>query len=123
MTNNTKQLGVEFQTLGGESSFGNLNILELSIGQRFLKSGLAILGCLFLTLLMLGVPLLHFILVPAGLILSFFVGMRVYQRKELIASGSGPCPKCQGAVVIFKNAVSIVARSLRCSFLSTNFWL
>lgn len=107
MISNTKQLGVEFQTLSGASSFGTLDILELGIGRRFFRSGLALVGCLFLTLLMIGVPLLHFILVPAGLIISLVVGGRVFSRKELIAGGRGPCPKCQAAVVIFKRSLKL----------------
>lgn len=54
---------------------------------------LAAAACIF-------VPVLHFVLVPTGLILGPIVFLKFLNQKDQILSGTGTCPKCQSLLSI-----------------------
>ncbi|GEM_PF-649147 len=50
----------------------------------------------------IALPIVHFVLVPAFLLLGPIVGLGVLNRESQILRGSGLCPHCQAPFVIAK---------------------
>ena len=77
---------------------GEVTIELLSTGQRILKAvGMGLIG-LLITLFSVAIPLLHFILVPLGLILTVVLVNMTFRKKEIIAGGHGKCAFCNADI-------------------------
>lgn len=95
---------VQLKTRDGASRDGELEIVEFSSRQRFFRTfWRATIGLLISALLVL-VPILHFILVPLGVLLTTLVALSSFRVSKEIAQGRGFCPYCHGPFNIFRRA-------------------
>lgn len=95
-----RELTVMLRASDGRETRGKLTIRTLSWPARLGRGVRAAALLLLLTLLSIGVPLLHFLLVPLGLLctaIAFSVG---YSATEVVVDGSGSCPSCGHAVAV-----------------------
>ena len=77
---------------------GVIEIQKLSMTARILRSFLNSVGVFFVTCFMIVLPLLHFILVPLGLLLTIAVFILSLQTDKIISGGTGTCPSCGGTI-------------------------
>ena len=71
-----------------------LNIDEPGLAKRVTKSlGLLIL-LVIITAVTALIPILHFIIVPLMLILTFIIVAASLRKSKIIESGAGTCPYC-----------------------------
>lgn len=90
--------------VGEKKNFFELNRISLSKKQRVLSSlKIAFIGFLF-SLLVALVPIVHFFLVPIGVILTVFLAYSSYKVKNYIAEGTCICPACSGVIKIYHRA-------------------
>lgn len=80
---------------------GELEISTPSAGARLGRGALTFLAGLLATGVMALVPILHFVLVPIGAIMTVFLTRRAVKTTAYITGGSGTCPACSASVRIF----------------------
>jgi len=81
---------------------GSVDIQEFSEKMRF-KRGIMVLALgLPLTAASVFVPVLHFFLVPLGLIITISISRARFKTEAVILSGSGACPACNATFRIMK---------------------
>lgn len=72
-----------------------LKIVEPSMAKRLTKSlGLLIL-LLIITAVTALIPILHFIIVPLMLVLTFIIVASALRKSKIIENGAGTCPYCK----------------------------
>ena len=87
---------------GEKTTTAEILISVPSTGERVGKAiGLGI-ALLVATAIAALIPLVHFIAVPIGLIVLVTVVISTLKRKEIIDSGSGPCPGCGASFRIMR---------------------
>lgn len=85
---------IELYVADDKVADGSLTLQDLSVAKRFrraaFRGGLVLIASIFCIL----IPLLHFIVVPLGLLLSFIIFSNVYRTDKVILHGDGKCPAC-----------------------------
>ena len=84
----------------GKRGIAIIEILKLNKFQRILRSVWRGILLLTLSALSIAIPMLHFILVPIGLLITLVVSYSAFQVKEILVSGSGQCPSCNNNITI-----------------------
>lgn len=78
-----------------------LTIVEIGLAKRLARSfGLLIL-LLIITAVTALIPILHFVIVPVMLILTFIVIASSLRKSKIIESGVGACPYCKAPFRVF----------------------
>ena len=78
-------------------SKSDLEILPLSLVGRLAVASKVLLITWGITILFLFIPVLHFVLVPAGILFGLFRFYRAFGFQVVLLNGSINCPKCQHA--------------------------
>lgn len=87
---------------GSTTGRGTIIVLHLTPTRRIVKSlGLGV-ALLLLTATTALIPIAHFLLVPLMLIVTVVCSVRAFTTKDLLLSGSGTCPACEGAFRILR---------------------
>jgi hypothetical protein len=81
---------------------GSVDIQEFSEKMRFKRGMLALALGLTLTAASVFIPVLHFFLVPLGLIITASISISRFKTAALIISGEGSCPICNARFRIMK---------------------
>ena len=90
----------------GRVGEGQVSVVFVSPGQRYLKALIrGGLGLIF-SFASVFIPILHFVLVPFGLLITAFLVFRAFSVTSFIKEGAGQCPYCQGSVAIFKRSAT-----------------
>jgi hypothetical protein len=91
---NTRSLTVPLPGFGGAPTEAQVNFESLSLRAR-LARGAAVAGAgLALAVIALPIPLVHFVLVPAALLLGITFGSIRLGQREIFSSAEGACPFC-----------------------------
>ena len=99
------------------TSTGILQLEYFGSGRRFLRSVIrGVLG-LILTGLFIFIPILHFILVPLGLVAAVLVSLQGWRLRQIILSGQGTCPYCGAEFRILRRSFQLPFEDIceRCS--------
>ncbi|PIU00955.1 MAG: hypothetical protein COT74_00130 [Bdellovibrionales bacterium CG10_big_fil_rev_8_21_14_0_10_45_34] len=79
---------------------GEVEILTYDEGERLKRSAKAAGIILLATAGFAFVPILHFLLVPLGLLTTIIVGIFSYRQAAKVRGGLGTCPSCDKPFVI-----------------------
>jgi len=86
----------------GRVGSGVLCVKTLGFMRRLLVALVWGVAVLLLTALSVFIPILHFVLVPLGLITTLLVALRIFATPKIILSGEGICGACSGKIHIRK---------------------
>lgn len=78
-----------------KQSVSQLSVCSLSTGGKFKYATKSLAICWGIALLCVFIPILHFFLVPLGLIIGLFLFYRNFKFQELLLDGQISCPGCQ----------------------------
>ena len=94
---NIKLIGTEQRVTNG-----TVSVNVLTSRQRYtralVRGGLS----LIISVALIVVPVLHFVLFPLGLVITFLIVASSLRQSSFIAHGTGPCPYCGAEFRIFK---------------------
>jgi hypothetical protein len=86
----------------------HVEVETLTLQQRVIRSLTIVALGIALAVVALPIPLVHFVLVPASLILGLVIGMSRFRQREIFRLAEGPCPLC-GA----KQRLGLAGRAFR----------
>jgi hypothetical protein len=90
----TRSLTASLKGFGAPPSAAAVVIERLTPRQRFARAA-AMTGLgLAAAAVALPIPLVHFVLVPASLLIGFTLGAMRLTQREIFRSAEGPCPFC-----------------------------
>jgi hypothetical protein len=79
---------------GAAPTPATVEVVTLSPADRFKRATGAVGAGLIAAALALPIPLVHFVLVPAALVLGFGSGIARFGQREIFRGGRGHCPFC-----------------------------
>ena len=79
---------------GSSASTAHVEVESLTLQQRAIRSVAIIALGFALALVALPIPLVHFVLVPASLLLGLVIGTNRFRQREIFALAEGACPFC-----------------------------
>ncbi len=90
----TRSLTASLKGFGAPPSAAALVVESLTTRQRLTRAA-AVTGLgLLAAAVALPIPLVHFVLVPASLLIGFILGAMRLTQREIFRSAEGPCPFC-----------------------------
>ena len=98
----SKVFPIKASTFSGETTNGEIIIVEYSRAQIISKTLRNTILALLITALLLFIPLLHFLLVPIGIITTIGIFIRTSGTRSIITSGHAPCPACGETIMLAK---------------------
>jgi hypothetical protein len=90
----TQSLIVPLTGFGCPASEAEVVVENLTLRARLARAGAVGGAGLALALIALPIPLVHFVLVPAALLLGITLGAIRLGQREIFASAEGTCPFC-----------------------------
>jgi hypothetical protein len=72
----------------------HVEVESLTLQQRVIRSLTIVAVGTALAVVALPIPLVHFVLVPASLILGLVIGMNRFRQREIFLLARGSCPFC-----------------------------
>jgi hypothetical protein len=98
---------VRIELCGATSkSAGSLEVETFSSLTRLKRTIWTVIGGLALTILLTFIPILHFVLVPLGLLGTLFVASFRNAQRNRVLSGTGTCPECKASFTIYARPFS-----------------
>lgn len=89
-----RALTAPLKGFGSPATVAHVEVETLTLQQRVVRS-LVIIGLATgLAVVALPIPLVHFVLVPASLILGLVMGMNRFRQREIFLLARGSCPFC-----------------------------
>ena len=90
----SRTLTVSLKGFGSPPSMAHVEVESLTLQQRVLRS-LTLIGLgTALAVVALPIPLVHFVLVPASLLIGLVLGTLRFRQREIFALAEGSCPFC-----------------------------
>src|SRR4051812_47737493 len=90
----TRSLTVPLTGFGSPPSEAQVVVESLTLRARLIRAGAVGGAGLALALIALPIPLVHFVLVPAALLLGITMGAIRLGQREIFSSAEGVCPFC-----------------------------
>jgi hypothetical protein len=90
----TRSLTVPLTGFGCPPTEAQVVVEHLTLQARLARAGMAGGAGLALALIALPIPLVHFVLVPAALLLGITFGVVRLKQQEIFSSAEGVCPFC-----------------------------
>lgn len=78
----------------GKITEGNIILAPLTMSERAWFGGKALGITYLITFFFVFIPILHFILVPAGLLIGVLIFFSQFSYRERVIKGSATCPIC-----------------------------
>lgn len=91
---NRRTLSVPLKGFGSPTTIAHVEVESLTLQQRMIRSLVIIALGTALALVALPIPLVHFVLVPASLILGLTIGLNRFRQREVFLLARGSCPFC-----------------------------
>lgn len=85
---------------------GEIEIETYSKGQRITRTLVRAAVGLVFTSLLVAIPLLHFVLVPIGLLATIGITASAYKQTGVVVSGAGKCPACGSEIKFVKRPLN-----------------
>lgn len=91
---NSRALELPLKGFGAQATAAEVKVWELDLRDRVRRAGLA-LGFFWLAALVaLPIPVVHFVAVPAALLLGVAIGGLRFRQREVFRRIEGRCPLC-----------------------------
>jgi hypothetical protein len=90
----TRMLTLPLSGFGSPATEAQVQVKSLTLKARVARAGAVAGAGLVAALIALPIPLVHFVLVPAALLIGFTIGAMRLRHKEIFASAEGDCPFC-----------------------------
>lgn len=87
---------------GETVSTGTVEVVNYSASERRQRALIVFLIGISLSTVSVVVPILHFLLVPLGLVITILLTKNRLKTESIITSGTGTCPACQAPFQIMK---------------------
>ena len=81
-------------TAGGVTKSGEIKVRILSLPYRLFKTFGVALIWVFITIVNVLTPLLHFVTVPLSILATVYFTIKTFKVRKKISSGSAICPHC-----------------------------
>lgn len=88
----------------GRVSSGAMEVRLVGFGLRAWRAGRALGICWAFALIAVLVPFLHWVLVPALILLGPVVALRAFANDRQVSGGGGPCPVCASVLTFARSA-------------------
>lgn len=89
-----RNIELRLQGFGAPPAPARAQIAELTAGERLKRAGVVFAAFLAVALIALPIPIVHFVLVPAGLLLAVVLGLLRLREAEIFRTVDGRCPFC-----------------------------
>lgn len=90
----TRSISVPLKGFGCAPTEAEVTVESLTMRARVARAATVAGAGLLLALIALPIPLVHFVLVPAALLLGMTFGTIRLRHREIFASAEGTCPFC-----------------------------
>jgi hypothetical protein len=90
----TRTLSLPLSGFGSSATEAQVVVEQLTLKARLRRAAVVAGGGLVVALIGLPIPLVHFVLVPAALLLGLILGIMRLRHKEIFSSAEGVCPFC-----------------------------
>jgi hypothetical protein len=104
MNSAAEQLAVTIASSEQKKSAGTVLVQNLTLASRLGRAAVRGFGFLCISILCIAIPILHFLLVPIGLLITVLVVISSFAVNKMILSGEGQCPSCLRPVTIYKRS-------------------
>lgn len=84
-----------------------LPVERLTQAQIYRKTIFTFIIGMFVSLLFIVVPILHFFIVPLGVLATIIFTIHTYRAKEFLGTGSFICPACGKTINIYRRALKL----------------
>jgi hypothetical protein len=89
-----RSITVPLKGFGCAATEAQVVVKSLSIRDRLLRSGAVIAAGFIVAAIALPIPIVHFVLVPMGLLLGLAFGLTRLRHREVFSLAEGDCPCC-----------------------------
>ena len=90
----SRVMGLALTGFGAAPTPAQVEVVSLSPADRFKRAAGALGAGLVAAAVALPIPLVHFVLVPAALVLGFGFGIARFGQGKIFRGGTGRCPFC-----------------------------
>lgn len=97
-------IGVVLRAYDGRTAAGTMDVRVVGPGVRLGRALRALLICWAFAVIALLVPFLHWVLVPALVLLGPAVAVRAFANDRQVCGGGGTCPACAAPVAFARSA-------------------
>jgi hypothetical protein len=91
---NTRVIRVPLSGFGSTPTEADVVIERLTLSARLARAAAVMGAGLLLAVIALPIPLVHFVLVPAGVLLGLTFGAIRLKQREIFRRAEGSCPFC-----------------------------
>jgi hypothetical protein len=88
----------------GRTARGSMDVRLMGMGLRLGRALRALGVCWMFAVIAVLVPILHWVLVPALVLLGPIVAARAFAHERQVCAGGGACPVCGSALVFVHSA-------------------
>ncbi len=90
----TREVHLPLSGWGSATSEATLTVATLTLGERLRRGAMAPLIGLGIAILVVPIPVVHFMVPPLAILGGIAIGLRRMTTKDVILSAHGPCPFC-----------------------------
>ncbi len=94
-------------SVADKNSSATLSIQQISKSKRIGKAIIVGSIGLIISLALVFIPILHFVLVPFGLLITLLLVINRLKTDQIIIDGVGVCPACEAHLQIYKRAYKL----------------
>lgn len=91
---NTRSIDLQLKGFGAPPAHARAEIAELSPRERMKRAALIFGAFIAVAIVALPIPVVHFVVVPAGLLLAFTLGAWRLREGTIFQDVEGRCPLC-----------------------------
>lgn len=91
---------IDIRSNDGTIGQGELQTSMLTQADRLRRTAKGLLICLGLGVLVVFIPVFHWVLVPVALLAMPVVGFYTYRTRSIVERAAGECPECRATVTL-----------------------
>jgi len=91
---NLRTLNLRLKGFGAPPAPARVEVAELSKAERLKRAAVVFGAFLAVSVIALPIPIVHFVLVPGGLLLAVSLGLLRLREGEVFRAVNGRCPFC-----------------------------
>jgi hypothetical protein len=91
---NLRTINLKLQGFGTPPGPARAEVAELSTAERLKRAAVVFGAFLAVALIAIPIPIVHFVVVPGGLLLAFTLGLLRLREGQIFRAVDGKCPFC-----------------------------
>lgn len=103
---NDEELPVILTSSSAKVTQGMITVQHRTFSQKVSKAVMFGIGGTIISAVLVAIPLLHFILVPIGLLVTGSLVIKALNQNSFIGGGTVQCPYCSEPIMMVKRAFS-----------------